>query len=162
MYVEVDPNPCLYPKFQEIVEFFGADKNKYVFIESPFEKALLPDMTYDLILTSPPFFSLEVYSNDENQSIHNRDLNAWFDDFLIESLNKAWSVLDRGGHMVIVINDIPSNKRLNLPSVNYTELMVNVFNGLHEDATFECVISYAQFENNEPRQPQPAWIWYKV
>ena len=87
MYVEVDPNPCLYPKFQEIVEFFGADKNKYVFIESPFEKALLPDMTYDLILTSPPFFSLEVYSNDENQSIHNRDLNVWFDDFLIESLN---------------------------------------------------------------------------
>ena len=157
VYVGVDPNPCLHTKYNEVIEFFGADKNRFITIQAPFETAKLPEnITYDLILTSPPYFNLEVYNeNDVNQSIQNRDLNAWFDDFLIASLNKAWDVLDRGGHMVIIINDLPNE-------VKYTELMIQVFNDLHDDAIWDGVISYTQLADGKPRQPQPAWIWTKM
>jgi DNA modification methylase len=43
----------------------------------------LPDKSYDLMLTSPPYFDLEVYSHEETQSIKKYPTWAeWCDGFL--------------------------------------------------------------------------------
>lgn len=156
-YTGVDPNSCLHPKYKEMIQHFAKDPSKYITIQAPFETAELPPkLTYDLIISSPPFFQLEKYSNEETQSIHNRSLNEWFDDFLIASLNKAWDKLVKGGHMVININDIYN-------VANYCELMVNVFNDIHEDdAEYLGVIGYSEFVKGKPRSVQPVFCWRKI
>lgn len=155
-YTGVDPNSCLPSKYNEMIQHFAKDPSKYIMIQSPFETAELPPkLTYDLILTSTPYFQLEKYTNEETQSIHNRSLNEWFDDFLIASLNKAWDKLVKGGHMVININDIYN-------VANYCELMVNVFNDIHDDAEYLGVIGYSEFVKGKPRSVQPVFLWKKI
>jgi ubiquinone/menaquinone biosynthesis C-methylase UbiE len=154
IYVGVDPNTCLMPHYQDMIQHFATDPNKYIMIQSPFETAVLPDMTFDLVLSSPPFAELEHYSDETTQSTFNRNLDEWFDDFLMASLIKAWKVLESGGHMVIIINDIYN-------VAHYVEKMVQIFTKMTKDATFLGVISYSEFVNNKPKSPQPCWIWYK-
>jgi tRNA1(Val) A37 N6-methylase TrmN6 len=154
-YVGIDPNSCLHPKYQEAINHFATQPKNYVMIESPFETAELPKgVTFDLVLTSPPYHKMEIYSNDPGQSVNNRDLNEWFDDFLMFSLIKAWKVLESKGHMVIIINDI-------YKVANYTEKMVEIFTKITKDATFLGVISYSEFENNKPKSVQPTFLWKK-
>lgn len=154
-YVGVDPNTCLHPRYKEIIDHFGVNPEKYIMIEAPFETAVLPKNTYDLVITSPPYFSLEVYSNEETQSITNRDLNSWFDDFLIASLNKSWNLLEASGIMIIIINDV-------YKLYNYCELMVQVFTDIHEDCEYLGVISYSEFDKGKPKSPQPCWLFRKL
>lgn len=154
-YTGVDPNSCLHPKAEEMIQHFAKDPSKYIMIQSPFETAELPNKKYDLIMTSFPYWKLETYTNEETQSIHNRNLNEWFDDFLIFSMNKAWEKLEKGGHMCIIINDI-------LNEANYCELMVNVFTDIHDDAEYLGVIAYSEIVKNKPKSPQPIWIFSKV
>lgn len=154
-YVGVDPNSCLHPKYREMIEYFGMSTEKYIMIQSPFETAVLPpNKTYDLVITSPPYYSLEVYADETTQSITNRNLNEWFDDFLIVSLIKSWSVLDSEGHMIIIINDV-------YKVANYCELMVQVFTDITEDAEYLGVISYSEFDKGKPKNAQPCWVWRK-
>jgi 16S rRNA G966 N2-methylase RsmD len=153
-YVGVDPNTCLVKPYQEMIKQFAVNQKKYTMIHSPFETAKLPYKDFDLVLTSPPYFTLEEYSKEETQSVTNKDLNTWFDDFLIFSLNKAWDHLIVNGHMVIIINDI-------YKVANYTKLMVEVFNEIHDDAEYLGVISYSEFVNKKPKNPQPCWVWRK-
>jgi ubiquinone/menaquinone biosynthesis C-methylase UbiE len=154
-YVGVDPNTCLMPHYQEMIQHFAIDPNKYIMIQSPFETAVLPDMTFDLILTSTPYAWLEHYSDETTQSTFNKNLDEWFDEFLMASLIKAWKVLESKGYMVIIINDIYN-------VAHYTEKMVQIFTKITKDATFLGVISYSEFVDNKPRSAQPSWVWIKA
>ena len=154
VYVGVDPNSCLHPKYKEIINHFPS-KTRAIMIESPFETAVLPDITYDLILTSFPYFNLEVYTDEKTQSITNRDLNTWFDEFLILSMNKAWDKLEKNGKMVIIVNDI-------FNQANYVKLMVDVFTDIHDDCKYLGVISYTELVNGTPKNSQPSWIFSKI
>ncbi len=115
-YVGVDSNAALFKGYEEMISFFGMDKKKYIMIEGEFEKVQLPNLTYDMIFTSPPFYDLEEYS-DKNQSYIGRDLETWYKDFLLGSLKKAWNVLEKNGFMIIYINDTYN--------AAYTERMIN-------------------------------------
>jgi 16S rRNA G966 N2-methylase RsmD len=74
-------------------------------INQPAETGLLlNDIKYDLILTSPPYFNLESYSNEDTQSMKKyptweKWLTEWLDPIIIMSLNclkedgtSCWSV----------------------------------------------------------------------
>ena len=152
-YTAVDPNSCLHPKYEEMIKHFPST-TKVTIIQAPFEEAILPKGTYDLVITSFPYFNLEVYSDEPTQSITNRDLSTWFDDFLIFSMNKCWEVLEKSGHMVIIVNDIKDQ-------ANYVKLMVDVFTEIHDDCKYLGVISYTELVNNQPKNPQPCWIFQK-
>ncbi len=152
-YVGVDPNTCLHPKYKEIINYFPS-KTKAIMIQAPFEEAILPDLTYDLILTSFPYFDLEIYTDEPTQSITNKSLSEWFDNYLLFSMIKAWEKLEKGGHMVIIINDIKDK-------ANYVKSMVDIFTDITKDAEYLGVISYTELINNKPKNPQPCWIWKK-
>lgn len=154
-YTGVDPNTQAHEVYKEIIEYFKPNKEPTL-IQSPFEDCELPqDKTYDLVMTSPPYFTLETYSSEETQSTSRYPtLDQWFDNFLMPTLNKSWSVLDTGGHMCININDI-------FKEAAYCQRMVEAFNGAHTEATFLGVISYSEFKNDKPRSPQPIFCWEK-
>ncbi len=176
-YVGVDPNPCVHEGYAEIIKTFGVvdDDTDHkspppTLIVAPFQDCELPaSETFDMVFTSPPYFDLEVYSDDKTQSTNEfQQLDAWFEGFLIKSLSKAWEVLNATGHMIIVINNIRDGPDFVMRMIE----RVNQFPG----AQSLGVLSYAEKrpsrgQDNKNasglpsrthyKSPQPMWIWRK-
>jgi hypothetical protein len=52
-------------------------------VNKPAEVALQQPLgTYDIALTSPPYYNLELYSDEPTQSVHAGGYQAWLDTFL--------------------------------------------------------------------------------
>lgn len=70
-----------------------------------------------VVFTSPPYFSREIYSEDENQSCHKfAQYEDWKTGFLFETLKTAYEWLRPGGYIVWNIADVPlGNKGEVLP-----------------------------------------------
>ena len=169
-YVGVDPNAELFEGYKRIGELLGSNAPAPTLINAPFQSAQLPmggndknasekknDMTtpetYDLVMTSPPYFNLEKYSGD-NQSIDDfSQLDDWFTKFLMASLEKAWAVLNDGGHMVIAINNIRNRP-------DYVMRMVEAVNKFVK-AEYIGLLPYAELRGTAYKSPQPMWIWKK-
>lgn len=112
-YVGVDPNPCLHPKYRNIVKTLASSKNRknYQLYQSPFETAEIKERDFDLVFTSPPFFELENYTEHQNQSHHKfKTLDAWFQDFLVVSVRKSCDLLVVGGYLALYISDYTKTK----------------------------------------------------
>lgn len=154
-YCGVDPNTCVHPNYQKMIKFFNKDPNKFYMINKPFQDAVLPNKTFNLVMTSPPYFILEKYSDEKTQSINTfESLNDWLTNFLFYSLKKCWNVLESGGHMVISINDMRDQFK-------FVEKMIKYINNKLEKSEYLGVISYAEKKGNRYKSPQPLWIWKK-
>ena len=185
LYVGVDPNGALFDGYADIVERFEevdsvvskSRRTTYTtatgrvrsFINSPFEKVSRQTLKayggFDLVFTSPPYFDLEVYSDESSQSTSNAAggrmdaLERWYSSFLMPSIEKAWSVLDEAGVMVLVINDPPYDVKF--PNVHYVEQMISDVNRF-VDSRYLGVIAYASVRGNDVVNSQPMWMWRKV
>lgn len=167
-YVGVDPNPGVHEGYQQIIKRFTAGddaqadvSSKYTLIQSPFETAELPDETFDLVMTSPPYFKLEIYTDAPGQSTatHSTE-DAWFDGFLMTSIKKAWSRINPGGYLVMVINNTRGEPDYVLRMRDAVSLL--------DSAEYQGCLPYAQtagkvVPGTTPRykSPQPMWIWQK-
>ena len=66
----------------------------------------------DFFFTSPPYFSAEGYSDDENQSYKKfPDYHLWRDGFLKPTLETAVEYLKSGGHLAFNIADVAFGAR---------------------------------------------------
>lgn len=110
-YVGIDPNTRLIAGYQAQKETYGHGKS----IEMVSTGSELYDpkgKKFDTIFTSPPYFAVEHYSNDEGQSFNQYStFDAWCDHFFYPTLDMAWDALDtsqkgRGGVLCINISDI--------------------------------------------------------
>lgn len=154
-YFGCDPNPDLHAGYQEMIRFFGKDKKKFQIEESPFEKANIPDKPYDLIMTSPPYFDIEIYRPDDpRQSVYQKNLQSWLHSFMFVALKKAWSKLIVGGYLVLNINNKGNKDRMVEPIIYFMNKMSN--------ADYYGCISYGEFKGENVRNPQPMWIWRKT
>ena len=126
-YVGWDPNIKLKYGYNKIIKYFTKDypdffgmkgmnkANKYVKYKihyEPFEKDHKRDLAYknyfDISITSPPFYILEIYSDKITQSSSAyTSLTNWFDSFLIVSFLKTMSFLKPGGFLCWYIEDKP-------------------------------------------------------
>jgi site-specific DNA-methyltransferase (adenine-specific) len=108
------------------------------------DMAEILDSSVHLVVTSPPYWNLKRYNENENQLGHIDD----YDEFLRE-LTKVWRecyrVLVCGGRMVCVIGDICLSRR------QYGRHFVKP---LHSDISVEC--EKIGFDNLSPI------IWYKI
>lgn len=110
MYLGVDPNECLHPGYQEIINLFRElkpnPKATYIEVMSPFEKySIPPEYKFDLIYTSPPYFDYENYTQLKTQSMRQHTTeDKWYTDFLLVSVNKCIGVLNNGGHLALYIS----------------------------------------------------------
>jgi hypothetical protein len=136
-YTAADPNPNVHAGYLEMVSFYEKHIGTHgrVNIQQCGFEDLVLDSKYDLVITSPPYFDLEIYGSptDSAQSIvkHNT-LTKWFYGFLIPSMEKAYSALNIGGHMVINIEDDFKNK--------YVEDMIREFERLHAGSFMGTVV----------------------
>lgn len=162
-YFGADPNTNLHKGYKNIIKFFNVNPKRFIIKDSGFEnvKIQMPPNNYkfDLIMTSPPYFDLEIYSDNKRQSILYRRKNEWLNKFMFPSLKKAWKVLEINGILALNIN----NKTDTNKGDGYVEDIINYVNNF-EDSNFRGCISYADYKKNTNilRNPQPIWIWIKI
>jgi len=117
-YYGIDPSSCLAgPEsinkgYNFIVKYFSSKKYKtqVKIYNGPAEIAPLSDnnvMKYDFIFTSPPFFTFELYDKDSKTQSTNlyKTNEAWLNNFLFVTIDRAWSLLMKGGNYVMYIED---------------------------------------------------------
>lgn len=105
-YTGVDPSKCLKPLYNKIIKELGNNNKNYNIINKPFEKITKKDIDggFDLAFTSPPFWDLEVYENNKNQSIMGfKNKNNWVKGFLNKLADLNIENLIKGGYFVVYI-----------------------------------------------------------
>ena len=119
-YVGLDPRKENHPIYKEQSEFyqkhlgFFEHKRKCDFHCSPAEDFDFDPLHeyFDLVFTSPPYFSVERYSYDDTQSwVRYKDIDDWNKDFLHSTLGKLWDSVKKGGYVLINISDVYSNAK---------------------------------------------------
>jgi hypothetical protein len=109
-YVSTDPNKDLHPCYNKIIQTFvpKAQRNKITIHKKGFEDLDLKDEMFDIVFSSPPFFTLEKYSSYEDNSItHYKDEKVWCEKFFIKSLIKCYNHLEKDGHMILYMGGSP-------------------------------------------------------
>lgn len=154
-YTGVDPNDLLHPRYEQMRLLFGNNKH-CEFINSPFEDACLDEKLFDLVMTSPPYFDLEVYNDDPDQSISRYpEIQDWLEYFLFVALEKMVSHLKSGGLLVININDSKD------APISIVKEMLK-FMCKMTNVEYLGVLSFSEMIKGKPKSPQPMFIWRKV
>ncbi len=160
-YHGYDPNPCLHPNYKNIIKTFkNYQVNKkavYVIKKQPFENATLKSNYYDLMITSPPYFTMEIYDNNpsssKTQSIYNiYSEKEWFDKFLLVCIDKIYTALRQDGIMALNINQFKNQ--------NYVYWLINEMNkNKYNQWKYLGIISHSSISK---KNPQPTFIWKKI
>jgi hypothetical protein len=169
-YLGFDPNTDLIPGHTKMIETFSSPvetgkpgKQRVIYL--PFEpvtggdpEGILPEEYYDVVLSSPPYFNLEIYNeNQEGQSIKNyptKDL--WFNNFMFPSLQKAWKALKKGGYLILHIGDSQGQQIVICDPIN------NYIKNNLIGATYEGVIGLESARSSSGKSiSRPVWVWKK-
>jgi len=76
-------------------------------IHGAFENSRCAEGEYDVVFTSPPYFSKEHYSDDtEQSSVRYPSYEQWRDGFLRGFMEKSFRCLKNGGVLVVNIDDV--------------------------------------------------------
>lgn len=150
-YTGFDPNIELIKGHSEMIHRFGNPNIHHVIYE-PFETAIIPGGPYDVVFTSPPFFTIEEYAHGQfGQSIVSYPkYDQWMVKFLFTSLEKAWNNLKDGGYFILHLGDaktIITAEAANIFIENYLP-----------GASWEGVIGL----QGEGGYARPVWVWKKL
>ena len=114
-YVGIDPNTLNHPNYKRQVEFY---KKHQTFFEEEKQVELIcspaEDVDYtnyenyfDTVFTSPPYFNVEKYSDEDTQSyIRYKDIDSWNKNFLHKTLGKIIPTLKKDGLLAVNIADV--------------------------------------------------------
>lgn len=115
-YIGIDPNKNVLNKYSEQVDLYKtvAGEKETTFICSPAEDVHLGKGIVDTVFTSPPYFNVERYTEDENQSFKRyRKLDAWLECFLFKAIDLSVDALKPNGRLAINISDCYSSHQVN-------------------------------------------------
>jgi hypothetical protein len=151
-YYGFDPNPRLHPAYNRLIKTLktilknkingknvNIPKNGIInsipnIIFCQFNPDIIIDKV-DIILTSPPFYDLEVYvgNNEEGtelQSIKNKNTyKQWMNEFLVPYYKNAWDNLRDGGWFVAYVENAKSNTDF-IPLRTDTKQILKNFGGI--------------------------------
>jgi 16S rRNA G966 N2-methylase RsmD len=97
-YIAFEPNTTTYNNLMNMASFLGIQHKVTLICDDArnMKKYNLPNV--DLVLTSPPYFDLEVYTHEQTQSISNTPTyQDWADSFLREIINLSIEHLNVNG-----------------------------------------------------------------
>ena len=115
LYVGVDPRRENHPIYQKQADFYHSmltmfESDKKVDFYSEAAEDFYYDgyeNTFDIVFTSPPYFNVERYSYDDNQSwVRYKNIDSWNYQFLQKSLDNIIPTLKSGGKLCINISDV--------------------------------------------------------
>lgn len=145
-YVSTDPNKDLHPCYQNIINTFcskSVKEKKFKIHDIGFEHVDLGDEMFDIVFSSPPFFTLEKYSKYNSNSItHYSNEEIWIKDFFLKSLVKCFNHLNKNGYMILYMGG----------SKKVFDSMFKLNNHMKY-----CGIIY--FYDNKPRA---MYVWQKI
>jgi 16S rRNA G966 N2-methylase RsmD len=98
-YIAFEPNTKTYNNLQNMIKFLSVQDKVTLICDDALnmEKYDLPKV--DLILTSPPYFDLEVYTDEPTQSHKNHSTyDEWSEKFLKQVIFKSLNLLNENGH----------------------------------------------------------------
>lgn len=80
-----------------------------------------PQGEFDIVFTSPPYFSQEQYAGGADQSWrkHGATVDAWFAGFMIPLIQRSLHVLKPGGHLILNIANVKQGRK-HIPLVDLT------------------------------------------
>ena len=154
-YIGIDPNTKLHEPYQQIIKLCNADKNART-ICSPAEDVDLSDVKVDFIFTSPPYFDIERYSDEDTQSWKRYpDTKMWVNGFLLPTMTKCWDCLEDGGRVCVNIAD--------KKGIDICSALLKHMESL--GATYEGVLGYKMHKRNGMDLGdvfcEPIWVWSK-
>lgn len=157
-YTGIDINTDLFIGYGNIIKTLAINNdNKYIMINSPAETANIPISDYDLIFTSPPYFSSEIYSDKkENINKYNSDIVTWLNNFMIPAIKNSFNHLKINGYLVIGLNDTYDK---NKNKINYTELLNLMICSYIDGCLYKGTIG---FRYHKKDYINPLWIFQKV
>ena len=102
-YTGIDINTNLEPCYQTMIDFLKLTPSTTSEMTMYFENAATFDystVTYDLVLTSPPYYSLEKYSNNEEYE-SKQQMN---EKFYVPAIENSFKYLQQGGYYCLNVN----------------------------------------------------------
>jgi len=115
LYVGIDPRKENHPIYEQQARYYDT---RLTFFENEkttkFHCDAAEDFnfdeyydTFDIIFTSPPYFNIERYGDDDNQSwVRYKDIDSWNYQFLQKSLDSMIPTLKSGGKLCVNISDV--------------------------------------------------------
>lgn len=97
-YTAFEPNTTTYANLMKIVDFLGIHDKVTLICDDARNMSHYNIPKVDLVLTSPPYFDLEVYAHEDTQSIKNLNTyQEWADGFLREIIKLGLEHLNEDG-----------------------------------------------------------------
>lgn len=129
-YVAFEPNTETYEGLLKLIKFLGIDDKVRIIKDSALEMDKYDIGEFDLILTSPPYFDLEVYSHEDTQSIKGCDTyKMWVNKFLKPLIELSLSHMKEYGWSCWNVHNVGNMK------------MIDDVRDIHKDYTNQKVFS---------------------
>jgi 16S rRNA G966 N2-methylase RsmD len=97
-YTAFEPNTTTYSNLMKIVNFLGIEDKVTLICDDARNMDQYNIPKADMVLTSPPYFDLEVYAHEDTQSIKNLNTyQEWADEFLREVIKLGIEHLNEDG-----------------------------------------------------------------
>ena len=97
-YIAFEPNTETFYNLQKIINFLNIEKQVKIICDDAMNMDYYDFPNYDMIITSPPYFDVEIYSKEKTQSITKlNDYDSWKDYFLKGIIEKSITRLNEDG-----------------------------------------------------------------
>lgn len=97
-YVGFEPNTETFSNIKKMVDFLQIGDRVTLICDDALNMDSYDFPSVDTVITSPPYFDLEIYSKEQTQSINGRaSYDKWVSDFLSPLIYKCTSRLNIGG-----------------------------------------------------------------
>lgn len=110
-YIGIEPNSKLNERLKEfskwICDSLHRENNTVLYLEGSevFHEELVN--TIDLSFSSPPYFNLEIYCNEETQSANeNTTFKAWVEHYMIPTIRNIYKYTKEGGLHIVNLKNL--------------------------------------------------------
>lgn len=165
-YTGIDPNTNLVTGYQEQIALYNTNKTVNMLVGRAEDETILGDQTFDLIFTSPPYFNIERYTHDDQQSFKRyKKLDKWLSEFMFKTIDNVWPRLEVGGHLIINISDVYSNHTINQICDPMNEYIVKKAGSSYVGCwgyEMRKRPNSGALQNKTGSFAEPMWIWKKT
>lgn len=163
-YIGIDPNINLFDSYEKQIELFNLGKHIKMNC-SPAEDFLptYDETNFDFIFTSPPYFIIERYSKENNQSWQRyKKIDKWLSMFLFPVIENCWRLLENNGHLAINISDVYCNHTINQICDPMNDF-ISTLSGAEksENINYRMAKRMRSKSHRSGIFVEPVWIWKK-
>jgi hypothetical protein len=146
-YIGCEPSKETYNNLLRVVEYLGI-QSQVTLYNLPFEDLKMDELeSVDIVLASPPYFNLERYSDEEDQSYNKfSNFENWKVDWYIPMIEKCIKKLNPNGLSCWNVMDFKGNDMVNSMSIVHKKNNMIMDERLGIDSPF---INYKKKINNK-------------